>query len=359
MTRVHRAFIVMALMAAAAGGTFMSRGTIGLAIMRRTAARTILNDTVATLPDGLHVGLCGTGSPFPSTTRSGPCTAVIAGERLFIVDAGRGAASVIVRMGLQTARITAVLMTHYHADHVDGLGQLAETRWLAGSAQTPLGVFGRVGVQQVVDGFNEAYALNRSYRIAVDGTALATPSGFGLAARSFEIPAGQGSVVVLEEDGLRVIAFEVDHAIGGPAVGYRFDYKGRSVAISGDTAKSKNLVRVAHGVDLLVHEAMSPRLVDVLREGATAAGRAGPAQLLQNLQALHATPGDAADVATGAGVGSLVLTHLIPPVPGGILEGPFLDAARLRFNGPLSIGEDGDLISLPAGGRTTRKKNVL
>jgi ribonuclease Z len=350
VTKTHRVFIAIALVAGAAGAAFINRGAIGVALMRRTAAR---------LPDGLHVGLCGTGSPFPSTTRSGPCTAVIAGDRLFIVDAGRGAASVIVRMGLQTARISAVLMTHYHADHVDGLGQLAETHWLAGSAKTPLRVIGPVGLEQVVDGFNDAYGLNKAYRIAVDGAELAAPSGFGLEARTFEIPAGQASAVVLEQDDLRITAFDVDHAIGGPAVGYRFDYKGRSVAISGDTAKSKNLVRVAHGVDLLIHEAMSPRLVDVLREGAMSAGRAAPAQLLQNLQALHTAPTDAADVAHEAEVHALVLTHLIPPVPGGILEGPFLDGARRRFEGPLSIGEDGDLISLPAGGRTTTRKNVL
>jgi ribonuclease Z len=359
VTKTHRAFIAIALVAAAAGGTFMKRGAIGVALLRRTAARTILNDTIATLPDGLHVGLCGTGSPFPSPTRSGPCTAVIAGKRLFVVDAGRGAASVLVRMGMQTARISAVLMTHYHADHIDGLGQLAETRWLAGSAKTPLAVIGPVGLAQVVDGFNEAYGLNKSYRIAVDGAALAAPSGFGLEARPFEMPAGQESAVVLEQNGLRITAFDVDHAIGGPAVGYRFDYKGRSVAISGDTAKSKNLARVAHGVDVLVHEAMSPQLVNVLREGATAAGRVGPAQLLQNLQALHTAPGDAADVATEAGAHALVLTHLIPPVPGGILEGPFLDDARRRFDGPLSIGEDGELISLPARGRSSNKKNLL
>jgi ribonuclease Z len=173
VTKTYRVFIAIALVAGAAGAAFMNRGAIGVALMRRTAARTILSDTIATLPDGLHVVLCGTDSPFPSTTRSGPCTAVIAGDRLFIVDAGRGAASVIVRMGLQTARINAVLMTHYHADHVDGLGQLAETRWLAGSAKTPLGVIGPVGLEQVVAGFNEAYGLNKSYRIAVDGAELA------------------------------------------------------------------------------------------------------------------------------------------------------------------------------------------
>ena len=359
MSRTHRTLIVLAVMVSIAGGAFAWRGAIGVALMRRMAARTIFNDTIATLPDGLHVGLCGTGSPFPSPTRSGPCTAVVAGKRLYIVDAGRGAASVVARMGLQTTRIGAVLLTHYHADHIDGLGQLAETYWLAGGAKTPLVVIGPVGVERVVNGFNDAYALNGSYRIAVDGAAVAAPTGLGLTARTFEIRAEQDSAIVLQQDGLRVTAFNVDHEIGGPAVGYRFDYKGRSVVVSGDTAKSKNLARVAQGADLLVHEAMSPRLVDVLKEEAVAAGRVNPVQLLQNLQALHTPPGDAADVATEAGAHALVLTHLIPSVPGGILQGPFLDGAQRRFKGPLWIGEDGDLISVPSGGGTPTTRNLF
>jgi len=351
--------IALVVIPLVAGGAFVSRGSIGVALMRRTAARSIFNDTIAALPDGLHVGLCGTGSPFPSPTRSGPCTAVVAGGRLYIVDAGRGAASIIARMGLQTTRIAVVFLTHYHSDHVDGLGQLGETYWLAGAARKPLLVIGPTGVERVVNGFNEAHALNGLYRITVDGPLVAAPSGFGLAARPFAIAAESASTVVLEEDGLRVTAFTVEHRIGGPAVGYRFDYKGRSVVISGDTAKSSNLVRVAQGADLLVHEAMSPRLVQVLKEEALAAGRTNPSKLLQNLQVLHTPPADAADVATQASVHALVLTHLIPPVPGGILEGPFLDGARGRFDGPFSIGEDGDLISLPADGGKSSKRNLL
>ena len=355
--RLHHWLIVLAVIAPVAGGACAYRGTIGVALMRRKAAGTIFNDTIAALPDGLHVGLCGTGSPFPSPTRSGPCTAVIAGKRLDIVDAGRGAASVVARMGLQTSRIGAVLLTHYHADHVDGLGQLAEMYWLAGGAKAPLLVMGPAGVERVVDGFNNVYALNGSYRVAVDGPAVAAPTGLGLTARTFQIRAETDFAIILQQDELRVTAFNVDHAIGGPAVGYRFDYKGRSVVISGDTAKSTNLARVAHGTNLLVHEAMSPRLVDVLKEEAVAAGRVNPAHLLQNLQALHTPPGDEADVASEAGAHALVLTHLISPVPGGILQGPFLDGACSAGSRVLSGSERTAIRSAcrPGGGTPTTR----
>lgn len=158
--RRNIAMAVGLLVAGLGACAYLNRGEISVELMRRAAAGSIFGDTISMLPDGLHVGFCGTGSPFPSPIRSGPCTAIIAGSRLFIVDAGRGAASVIARMGLDTARIEAVLMTHYHSDHVDGLGQLGETYWLAGSAKEPLLVIGPTGVDRVVDGFNEAHALN-------------------------------------------------------------------------------------------------------------------------------------------------------------------------------------------------------
>ncbi len=343
----------------AGGCLYVNRGGIAVALMRRAAVNSILRDSVTNLPDGLHVGFCGTGSPFPSPTRSGPCTAIIAGPRLFVVDAGRGAASILARMGLPSERIAAVLLTHFHSDHIDGLGQLSEMYWLAGGAKKPLLVIGPTGVERVVDGFNESYALNGSYRIAFDGPLTAAPSGFGLAAQPYELAAGDTSAVVLDHDGLRITAFTVNHKLVGPAVGYRFDYEGRSVVVSGDTATSSNLVRIAAGADVLVHEGMSPRLVGVLEDEARAAGRTGPAELFHNLQTYHTRPSDAADEASEARVHALVFTHLIPPVPAGIMEGPFLDGARDHFRGPLSIAEDGDLISLPAGGGALRKQNLL
>src|SRR5262245_8557262 len=261
-----------------AGAIYVNRGEIGVALMRRVARNSIFTDTIDTLPDGLHVGLCGTGSPFPSPTRSGPCTAIIAGRRLFIVDTGRGSSDIIARMGLQSGRIEAVLLTHFHSDHIDGLGQLGELHWLAGGAPSPLVVMGPTGVERVVNGFNEVHAQNGAYRTAHHGPEIAAPSAFGLTARPFEVPDGE-STVVLDRDDLRVTAFTVNHEPVRPAVGYRFDYKGRSIVVSGDTAKSGNLVLVSTGADVLVHEARSPRLVGVLEEAARAAGGTEPAHL--------------------------------------------------------------------------------
>ena len=353
------AMLLGVLVLGLAGAVYLNRGEIGVALMRRVARNSIFSDTIGTLPDGLHVGLCGTGSPFPSPTRSGPCTAIIAGRRLFIVDTGRGSTDIIVRMGLESARIEAVLLTHFHSDHIDGLGQLGELHWLAGSAATPLVVIGPTGVERVVNGFNEVHALNGAYRTAHHGPAIAPPSGFGLAAHQFEVPDGDGTVIVLDRDGLRITAFTVNHEPVRPAVGYRFEYEGRSIVVSGDTAKSENLVRVSTGADVLVHEARSPRLVGVLEEVARASGRDAPAQLFHDTASYHTSPSDAADEASQAHVHALVFTHFIPPVPMGSLEGPFLGDARQHFSGPLFMARDGDLFSLPAGSGELSKRNLL
>jgi ribonuclease Z len=347
------------LVIAIAGIVWLNRGAIGIILFRRAVANSIFRDTIATLPNGLHAGFCGTGSPFPSLTRSGPCLAVVAGERLFIVDAGRGAADMIARMGLQSGRIEAVLMTHYHSDHIDGLGQLGELHWLAGGAQTPLVVIGPTGVERVVAGFNEVHALNGIHRTAHHGAAIASPAGFGLVARPFELTEHDSARVILEADGLRITAFTVDHQPVVPAVGYRFDYEGRSIVVSGDTAKSRNLVRVAKDADLLVHEAISPRLIGVLEETARAYGRESPAHLFHDALSYHTAPWDAADEATEAQVHALAFTHFIPPVPMNLLEGPFLGDARQRFSGPLFVTREGDLLTLPAGSRDLTERNLL
>lgn len=359
---MRRLLLILGALAAAAivAATlvYANRRDIGARLLADAAARSIFRDTIGSLPDGLHVGFCGTGSPFPAPTRSGPCTAIVAGERFFVIDAGRGASDMIIRMGLQPARLEAVLLTHFHSDHIDGLGQLAEHHWLAGSAKAPLAVIANAGVERVVNGFNEAYAMNRGYRLLHEGPSLAAEEGFGLRATGYELT--NGSLVVYNSGGVRITAFTVNHRTVEGAVGYRFDYKGRSIVVSGDTAPSPNLVRVAENADLLVHEAMSPAVVAILRDTARESGRNVPAELFGGVTDFHTTPAQAADEAREARVQVLALSHFIPPVPmNPFLEDLFLGDARSRFPGPLVLAEDGWLISLPADATTWNEVDLF
>jgi ribonuclease Z len=353
MKRFWIGLVVVA--ALAAGAFYLMRGQIAVALFRQAVDRGVAADTVADLPDGLSAAFCGTGSPLPDRSRAGPCTAVIAGHHYFVFDAGDGSAETLSLMGLSPGKIEAVFLTHFHSDHIDGLGNLALQHWAQGAAQTPLPLYGGEGVERVANGFNEAYTLDSGYRIAHHGPSVVPPSGFGLAPHPFDIPQGQDNAVVYDTDGVRITAFLVNHGPVHPAFGYRIDYKGRSLVISGDTSASPVVEREAQNVDLLVHEALSPALVGIMEERARAHNQLGVAKILHDILTYHTTPTQAADIAQRAHARALALTHLIPQMPIAILEGPFLGDARQHYSGPLWVMQDGDIISLPASGGMTRR----
>ncbi len=318
-------------------------------------------DRTAELPDGLHIALCGTGSPLPNPNRAGACNIIIAGPHMFLVDAGEGAARNVALMGLPLAKLEAVFLTHFHSDHIDGMGPVMLMRWTGGPANAPLPVYGPKGVDQVIAGFNQAYAIDNSYRTAHHGPAIAPPAGSGASAQAFDLPdAGKGdTAVVFDSDGLRVTAIRVDHGPVAPAVGYRFDYKGRSVVISGDTKKSAALIAGAKGADLLVHEALQPKLVGVMTAALQAKGISNTAQITRDILNYHTTPEQAAESARLAGAQELVLSHIVPVVPSPFFYPAFLGDAHKHFNGRITIGEDGMIFSLPANSRNIERKSLL
>lgn len=337
---------------------YLFQAQLGVWFASRIAAQNVGRDITTTLPDGLHVGLCGSGSPLPDPTRAGPCSVVVAGRHVFIVDIGDGAARNLPRMGVPAGRVEALFLTHFHSDHIDGMGNLFLQRWSGATAKSPLPVYGPTGVEQVVAGFNAAYALDDGYRTAHHTAAIMPPGGAGGAARPFAPPPG-GSAVVYAADGLTVTAFNVNHAPATPSVGYRFDYKGRSAVLSGDTAPSTQLVQTARGTDLLVHEALQPRLVRVLTEALVAKHIDTVAQITRDILNYHTTPEQAAEEAKAAGVRYLLLNHVVPPVPIAFMDAAFLGDARAHFSGPVTIGKDGMLISMPAGSTDVTLKSLF
>jgi len=351
--------IVLALVLAGGLGLWLNRGAVASHMMGRIYERALGKDPFAEMPDGLSVALCGSGSPMPDPTRAGPCTAVLAGHRLFVIDIGDGATRNMSLMNLPPAKVEAIFLTHFHSDHIGGLGELMLQRWAGGSSQAPVPVYGGPGVDQVVNGFMTAYDQDHGYRIAHHGPVIVPPTGFGGIPHPFDVRKGQPDRVVFQDKDLKVTAFPVEHQPVEPAVGYRFDYKGRSLVISGDTAPSSRLETASKGVDLLVHEGLSPRLVGIQHAAAVKNGAKTISAITHDILSYHTFPEDAAAIAQRAGVRQLLFTHVIPPLPMRALEGPFLGRSRQIFHGPIQVGRDGDMISLPVGSTEIRHTNRL
>jgi ribonuclease Z len=164
----------------------------------------------------------------------------------------------------------------------------------------------------------------------------------------------EGSAPVLEEDGLRITAFLVDHHPAAPALGYRFDYAGRSVVVSGDTAASQALVEHARGADVLVHEAQANHLVAILGEEAARAGRTRVARIMHDIPDYHTAPAEAARLAAQAGVRLLLLTHLTPPPPNALVERIYVRGVAEAGPPAWRLGDDGTLVELPEGSDEVR-----
>jgi ribonuclease Z len=360
MKRGTMGLLIAGLAAAAiAGGLYVERGRIAVHIMAGVFDRAMAGDPIAALPDGLHVGLCGSGSPMPDPTRAGPCTVLVAGRQVFVVDSGEGSTKVLSLMNLPPARVSAIFITHYHSDHIADLGELMLQRWASGAATSPVPVYGPTGVDALVAGYMQAYALDSGYRVKHHGPKVVPPSGFGGVPHSFPMTKTAPDVTLIDTPDLKVVAFPVDHGPVDPAVGYKFTYKGRTVVVSGDTIPSARLEADAKGVDVLVHEGLAPNLVAIQRRAALRHGRANLAAILHDILSYHTTPEQAAGIAERAQVKMLLFTHVIPPLPLRALEGPFLGRSRDIFHGQLRVGHDGDFVSLPAGTQEIRFTNRL
>ncbi len=307
-------------------------------------------DRSASLPDGLHVYLCGTGSPMPDASRAGPCLGVLAGDRAFVFDVGSGGTRNLGSMGFPLARLESVYLTHLHSDHIDGLGELLVLSWIGGNRAEPTPVRGPTGTISVVEGFNAAYRLDSTYRVAHHGPEIANPDGFGGAPDEIVIPAGPGGqLVVFEDTDLKITAIRVDHAPIEPAFGYRIDYKDRSISISGDTVYQPRFVAASRGVDLMLHEALNKEMVAAIGAVLGERGVQNQATIFADILDYHTDPEEAARAAEEAGVDHLVYYHIVPQLPVKMLESVFVGDSKSTFGGNITVGADGMIFSLPTG----------
>ena len=232
-------------------------------------------------PDRLKVILLGSGSgPLVNLNQFGASTLIEAGRVRLLFDCGRGATLRLTQVGVPIGSISRLFLTHLHSDHVIQIPDLLLAGWVGsgrGVGRTvALSVWGPKGTRDMMDHLQQAFAFDIHVRRDVDERI----PGEGIKVISHDITQG----VVFDDEDVKVTAFLVDHGAVAPAFGYRVDYRGHSVVLSGDTRVSENLIRFAQGVDVLVHEVVD---ADAIRARSTNA---------EAIIAHHTTPEQAADV---------------------------------------------------------------
>ena len=288
----------------------------------------LLNWSVGSTAQVIKVTLLGTGTPQPSVERFGPSTLVEVNGQYFVFDGGRGLSQRLWQKKIPLGQVNRLFLPHLHSDHIVGIPDFWLTGWLPanfGKRSTSLQVWGPQGTTEMMHFLQKAYAWDIKTRLGEKNKA---DSGITVMAKDIE----EG--IVYDQAGVKITAFTVDHAdfIKG-ALGYRLDYAGRSVVISGDTRYSENLIKFAKGADVLIHEVAVAR-PELIKKSQTA----------RQILSFHTSPEDAgrvfakvnprlavyhhiALVSTDAGIPAPTISDIIPKT-------------RLFFKGPIEVGDD-------------------
>jgi ribonuclease Z len=284
----------------------------------------------------LKVTLLGTGSPQPRMDRFGPSILVEAGGEKLVFDCGRGATQRLEQIKIHISEITGLFLTHLHSDHVVGIPDLWLTGWLTGR-KVPLRVWGPRGTKNMMTHLQEAFEFDIHIRRDVDEKL----PGEGALAEVKDVEEG----VVYEHAGLKVTAFFVDHGLVTPAMGYRVDFEGHSVVLSGDTRPSENLVHWAKGTDLLIHEVIDPEAFIQER------GKLFKPEMVRQILGHHTTPEQAGTIFETVKPKLAVYSHVTP----GNGQN-FVVLTRQTYAGPLEVGED--LMSMDVGEKVVVQRPV-
>jgi ribonuclease Z len=252
--------------------------------------------------------------------RYGPSTLVEVGSERLLFDCGRGATLRMAQYGIRLGGVSKVFITHLHSDHVIGIPDLFLTPWASEEARkVPFEVWGPPGTKEMMDHMQKAFAFDIRIRRDVDEKY----SKEGITVSSHDIKEG----VVFEKNGVKVTAFLVDHGPVKPAFGYRIDYAGHSVALSGDTRFSENVIKFSQSADVIIHEVVD---AEALR---TRPGNRTREQM-ENIIAHHTTLQQAGEVFSRVKPRLAVYSHVLGN------SNDLIASTRKTYSGPLEVGED-------------------
>jgi ribonuclease BN (tRNA processing enzyme) len=299
--------------------SFLAAGSSWLACAALVSA-------VQEVPRRTRLVLLGTaGGPTPKAKSAAPAQAIVVGDRIYLVDCGDGVARQLALARLPVRQLRAVFITHQHSDHNAGYGPLFLLGWTAGLS-TAVDAYGPPPLAEMTARLLEAYRYDIELRMADEGRPPLAPL-----VRPHEVTSGGD---IFRDDRVRVTAALNDHPPIRHSFAYRFDTADRSLVISGDTRYSENVVKLARGADVLVHEVVS-------REYWERPGGPQPSSVVRHILASHTDAADVGRVAAAAGVGTLVLSHYVPTEgPGTPTDEQWLAGVRRHFKGTIVLGRD-------------------
>ncbi|MBU0550331.1 MBL fold metallo-hydrolase [Myxococcota bacterium] len=293
----------------------------------------------------ITVMVCGSNSPLPTTPGAQSCTAVFVNGQFLLFDAGDGAQRSMEDLNLPVADLSAVFITHYHNDHMADLGEVIQRSWVNGRRHH-LPVYGGTGLTQIIEGIEQTYEIDYRVRQAHHGADFLPADAVATIPLPFDVAAGE-SVVVYENDGVVVTAFDVHHPPVEPAVGYTVTYQGKRIVISGDTADTETLHEQSRGADVLVADAMNHEALRSMEAISAKNGWDYNATIFHDIRDYHIDVNELAALAEESGVGTLVLTHMIPTIDNDLIRQMwYRTPIQRQFTGNLMLAHDGSSVQI-------------
>lgn len=276
---------------------------------------------------GMRLILLGTaGGPTPKKNRAAPAQMILIDGEAYVIDCGNGVAQQIVKAGIKLSAIRHVFLTHHHSDHNADYGNLMLLAWAA-DLNHRIDTYGPAPIKRMTQQFLALNEFDINTRIVDEGRKPL---------KSFIYPHElKRDGLVMQSQQVKVIATQVVHPPVAPSFAYRFEHQGKAIVISGDTSYSENLVRLAQGADVLVHEIMHTPSLDQLL-----ATEPNATRLKEHLLASHSTAEQVGRVATEAKVKKLVLSHFVPGGYPYLDDRVWLNAVRPYFDGEIIVGSD-------------------
>jgi ribonuclease Z len=272
--------------------------------------------------------------PKSTIERSKPAQVILAGDKAFLVDCGGGTVERLLRAGMPPERILDVFITHHHSDHNSGFADFFVSGWTGSQFEgraEPLNVYGPSNTRSIMASLMKHLEWDIYLRVTQVNN---DPNGGKV--NYYENDSG----VIYDEGGITVTAFSVDHGIVNPAVGYKFEYNGKSIVISGDTRPCENMVRYSEGADVLVHEAYSKPWTDMGMKKFPG-DKAKLKAAIEGVTKYHSSTFEVAEIAQKARVKHLVFTHLMPsPSPVWYFEKQWVKGVSDIYKGKVTVGRD-------------------